>query len=48
MISEDAIKAAINFVEICCQQAAFIGGKGTIEEEVEEYTAIKGIINSVL
>lgn len=43
VISEDAIKAAIDFVEVCCQQAAFIAGKGTIDEEVEVYTVIRGI-----
>lgn len=34
-ISEKAIAAAINFVTVCCQQTAFIAGRGNIEEEIE-------------
>lgn len=34
-ISQDAIKAAINFVEVCCQQTAYISGRGQIENELE-------------
>lgn len=30
-ISLDAIKAAINFVEVCCQHTAYISGRGQIE-----------------
>jgi hypothetical protein len=30
-ISELAIDAAIDFVEVCCQQTAFIAGRGTID-----------------
>ena len=34
-ISQDAIKAAINFVEVCCQHTAYISGRGQIESELE-------------
>lgn len=34
-ISQDAIKAAINFVEVCCQHTAYISGRGKIENELE-------------
>ena len=34
-ISQDAIKAAINFVEVCCQHTAYISGRGQIENELE-------------
>ena len=34
IIGEDAVKAAIDFVNICIQQAAYIAGRGDIEEEI--------------
>lgn len=34
-INDDTIAAAINLVEICCQQAAFIAGRGDIKEEID-------------
>lgn len=37
VISEDAIKAAINFVEVCCQQTAYIAGRDKIAEELAIY-----------
>jgi len=33
-ISYMAIKAAIDFVEVCCQQTAYIAGRGTINDEI--------------
>ena len=33
-ISDSTLEAAINFVEVCCQHAAFIAGRGEIEEEI--------------
>ena len=33
-ISEEAIAAAITFVGMCCQQAAFMAGRGDIREEI--------------
>lgn len=35
VICEPAIVAAIDFVELCCQQTAFIAGRGDIEEEIK-------------
>ena len=32
-ILENAILASINFVELCCQQTAFIAGRGDIKDE---------------
>ena len=40
-ISEQAVAAAINFVQLCCQQAAFIAGRGDIEEEIQIVNASK-------
>ena len=34
-ISEEAIIAAINFVNLCCQHTAFMAGRGTIAGEIE-------------
>ena len=36
-ISDDAIKAAIDFVEICGQHMAYISGHGDIHQEVGHY-----------
>ena len=33
-ITEAAIEAAIDFVELCCQHMAYITGRGKIDEEV--------------
>lgn len=33
-ISEDVLKAAINFVDVCCQHTAFMAGRGVISEEI--------------
>ena len=33
-IRDDAIAAAINFVQKCCKQAAYIAGRGDIKEEI--------------
>ena len=33
-ISTNAITAAQNFVDTCCQHAAFIAGRGQIEDEI--------------
>ena len=34
-ISEDAIEAAIDFVEVCCQHTAYVTGRGDINTEVD-------------
>lgn len=39
LISEDAIKAAINFVEVCCQQVAYMAGRGKIVDELAIHMA---------
>lgn len=36
-ISEAAIVAAQNFVEICCQHCVFLSGKGILHNEVKRY-----------
>jgi len=33
--SPAAIEAAINFVEVCCQQAAYIAGRDELDEELK-------------
>ena len=33
-ITEAAIEATIDFVELCCQHTAYITGRGKIDEEV--------------
>ena len=38
-LSKNAINAAKNFVETCCQHAAFIGGSGDVDEEIKSLTA---------
>ena len=40
-ISEAALRASINFVKLCCQQTAFIAGRGGIEEEIQILKASK-------
>ena len=34
-ISEEAIAAAIKLVGLCCQQTAYMAGRGDIKEEIE-------------
>ena len=34
-ISEQAIRAAIDFVDVSCQHTAYIAGRGEIEDEVK-------------
>ena len=40
-ITKDAIDAAIHFVEVCCQQAAYIAGTGELDKELE--LIVKGV-----
>ena len=35
LISESAIEAAIDFVEVCCQHTAYVTGRGDITTEVD-------------
>ena len=36
IIGADAIKAAINLVNVCIQHAAFLAGRGDVNETIEE------------
>ena len=36
IISENAVKAADNFVDFCLQHAAFLAGRGVIQEAVDD------------
>ncbi len=35
VITDSAIEAAIDFVEVCCQHTSYIAGRGNINEELE-------------
>ncbi len=34
-ITPTAIQAAIHFVEVCCQQTAYMAGRGELEKELK-------------
>ena len=36
-VSEGALKAAVNFVKLACQQTSYIAGKGKLEDELEKF-----------
>ena len=38
-ISKTAIIAAQNYVDICCQYAAFIAGRGKLEDDINQLTS---------
>ena len=38
-ISKEAIIAAMNYVNTCCQHAAFIAGHGKIKDEISQVTS---------
>ena len=42
-VSDTAVKAAVNFVQVAYQQTAFVAGKGLIEEEVQGFKSGKFI-----
>ena len=45
VISEDALRAAIEFVDVCMQHAAFLAGRGEISQEVDKLqTLLAGMI----
>ena len=44
IVSEAAVKAAINYVQVVCQQAAYIAGRGSLEEEIQWF---KGNMNAL-
>lgn len=41
VIQNDAIVAAINFIDICCQQTAYIAGRNDIKEDIKLIKACK-------
>ena len=34
-VTQTAIEAAIDFVDVCCQHTAYIAGRGNIDEELK-------------
>ena len=36
-ISEDALRAAIDFIDVCCQHTCFMAGRDIISEEIAAY-----------
>ena len=46
IISEKAVKAADNFVDLCLQHAAFLGGRNKISEAIDDIT--EGIWNTLI
>ena len=40
-IGHDALVAAQNFVDVCCQHAAYLAGRNSIEEVVKKYLDCK-------
>ena len=34
-VSDEAVKAAINFVKVTCQQTSYIAGRGVLEDEIQ-------------
>ena len=44
-ISEDALKAAVDFVDVCTQHVSYISGRGVISDAIEELQDVqKGIV----
>ena len=43
IISTAAITVAIHFVEVCCQQAAYMAGRGELDEELK---IVQGMVTS--
>ena len=41
-ISEDVLRADINFVDVCCEHTAFMAGRGAISEE------ISGLVDGII
>lgn len=35
-ITEEAMRAAKDYVEVCCKHAAFLAGRGDIDEAIQE------------
>ena len=46
IVGDAAVKAAINFVDLCVQHAAYITGRGRIQDEIESvHQIMQGIIS---
>lgn len=43
VIGEDAIKAAINLVDVCIQHAAYLAGRSKVNDTIEDLHVAKGI-----
>lgn len=41
-VSDAALKAAVDFVSISCQQTVYVAGRGQIDEEIERICFING------
>lgn len=48
IISDKALLASINFVELCCQQAAYIAGRGDIKDDIKNVKASKTVWSYVM
>lgn len=46
-VTDDALKAAVDFVCVSCQQTAYVAGRGPIDEEIERLNQ-PGIINETI
>ena len=47
LINADAIAAAINFVQVCCQHTLYITGRQLIADEVNKYKYTEGTVYDV-
>jgi hypothetical protein len=47
-ISDKAVLVAINFVELCCQQASYMAGRGDIREDIQNVKASMSLINKLI
>lgn len=47
IVSSKAVLAARNFVDTCCQHAAFIAGRGLMKDEISQLTSSKCLITRV-
>ena len=43
VVSEEAVRAAVNFIQVASQHTAFIAGRGLLNEELEKFKAGKCI-----
>lgn len=46
-VSEQALKAAVNFIKVACQQTAYIAGKGPLTEELEKFKTGEFILGNL-